>query len=148
MLRSERFLGQFLPVDRITNTPLYLPGYKLTEPGYNDGGPGHRILFVGNKPEVSHSHDTINKFLDVMEFETPADRTNAVAAALTVMLRTFWSGGKPVMCVTADKSHAGKDTIISFATGIATSVSISYQATNWCSNATLLMPLDRSPTLA
>src|SRR5579884_1501328 len=40
-----------------------------------------------------------------------------VALALTVMLRNFWPGAKPMGVVTATKSHAGKDTIIHFAAG-------------------------------
>ena len=75
--------------------------------------------------------ETINKFLDVMAFDTPADETNAVAAALTVMLRNFWPGGKPIILCTATKSHAGKDTAICFAAGTHRSVSISYQPTDW-----------------
>ena len=66
-----------------------------------------------------------------MAFETEADRTNAVAGALTVLLRNHLPGGKPVLIVTANKSHAGKDTVITFAAGTAGSISISYQATNW-----------------
>jgi len=56
---------------------------RLTTPGYNDDGTGHRILYVGGEPKVADSTDTINKFLAVMDFDTNADRTNAVAAALT-----------------------------------------------------------------
>jgi hypothetical protein len=46
------------------------------------------------------------------------------------MLRNHWPGGKPVIVATATKSHAGKDTVITFAAGLAGSVSISYQGTN------------------
>lgn len=83
------------------------------------------------EPVVSDSMDATNAFLDVMAFETEADHTNALAAALTVLLRNHWLGGKPILVVTANKSHAGKDTVISFAAGEAGSVSISYQAKNW-----------------
>ena len=36
-----------------------------------------------------------------MEFATNADRTNAVALALTVMLRYLWPGAKPIGIVTS-----------------------------------------------
>jgi hypothetical protein len=131
MVQAETFLSEFPPVDQITTVPMYLPDFTLTAPGYNDGGKGYRILYLGGEPQVSDSMDTINAFLDVMEWESNADRTNAVAAALTVMLRNHFPGGKPVILATATKSHAGKDTTLAFAAGLGGSVSISYQATNW-----------------
>jgi hypothetical protein len=130
MLSTECFLGQFHKVDQVTTTPAYLPDYRLTQPGLNEGG-GQRILYVGPQPVVLDSLDAINAFLDVMSFEAEADRTNAVAGALTVLFRNHLPGGKPVLIVTANKSHAGKDTVITFAAGTADSTSISYQATNW-----------------
>ena len=131
MLKAEAFLGQFQAVDLVTKTPMYLPDYTLTKPGYNDGGPGNHIIYDGVEASSSDSMDTIKKFLEVMAFDTPADCTNAVAAALTVMLRNFWPGGKPIILCTATKSHAGKDTVICFAAGTHRSVSISYQPADW-----------------
>jgi hypothetical protein len=55
MLHSEKFLAPFRPIDRISAVPLYLPDFQLTKPGYNDGGPGHRILYVGDPPAISDS---------------------------------------------------------------------------------------------
>ena len=132
MLQAETFLSKFPPVDQVTTISMYLADFTLTTPGYNDGGEGHRILYLGSKPQVSDSMDTINAFLGVMEWESNgADRTNAVAAALTVMLRNHFPGGKPIVLATASKSQAGKDTTLAFAAGLAGSVSISYQGTNW-----------------
>ena len=116
MLGTETFLGQFRKVDLVTTTPAYLPDFTLTRPGLNEGD-DQRILYVGPEPVIADSFDAINAFLDVMAFETEADRTNAVAGALTVLLRNHLPGGKPVLIVTANKSHAGKDTVISFAAG-------------------------------
>jgi hypothetical protein len=82
-------------------------------------------------PEIADSMDTITRFLDVMAFETVADRTNAVAAAVTVMLRNFWPGGKPMVVVTSTKSHGGKDTIIEFGCGRTPHTSISYERQDW-----------------
>lgn len=126
MLKSELFLSQFRAVDRLTPVPLYLPDFTLTEPGFNDGG----ILYVGEEAVVSDDMEAINSFLDIMAFEN-ADRTNAVAAALTATLHNHWPGGKPIVLVTATKSHAGKDTVIKFASGVHKQVSISYQSTDW-----------------
>ncbi|NLY01167.1 MAG: hypothetical protein GXY83_34175 [Rhodopirellula sp.] len=145
MLQAEKFLGQFWHLDSITSVPMYLPDFTLTRPGYNDGGMGHRILYQGERPQVSNSLSTINQFLDVMDWDSNADRTNAVAAALTVMLRNHWAGGKPVIVATATKSHAGKDTVITFAAGLAGSVSISYQATNWALQRDFVGAVKTSP---
>ena len=145
MLKSEKFLDQFTTVDLVTKTPMYLPDFTLTRTGYNDGGPGHRIVYMGGEPVIGDSLDAINAFLGVMDFETAADRTNAVAAALTVTLRNHWRGGKPIIVATATKSHAGKDTVIDFASGTIVSVSISYQATNWALERSLVGALATSP---
>ena len=70
-------------------------------------------------------------FLNVMEWAANADRTNSAAAALTVHLRNRWLGGKPVVAVTANKSHAGKNTVIEFATGESVKTAISWQGKGW-----------------
>lgn len=131
MLKTDAFLTQFDVVDQISKVARYLPNFELIEPGYNDGGPDQRYLFVGETPKVYDSMDRINAFLDVMDFESQADRANAVGAGVTVMLRNHWPGGKPILLATASKSHAGKDTVIAFASGETEQCSISYQGTNW-----------------
>lgn len=87
MLRSEAFLRAFRPVDSVDRRSRYLDDITLTRPGYNDGGHGQRILHVGDVPRIESEHEAIDRFLDVMAFASDADRVNAVAAALTVMLR-------------------------------------------------------------
>lgn len=148
MLKSEAFLGQFLTVDHVAFKPRYLPDFRLTEPGYNDGGEGHRYLYLGPPPLVLDTLDRINAFLDVMAFASEADRTNAVGAALTAMLRDHWPGGKAVLLVTATKSHAGKDTVIAFASGVARQCSISYQSTNWALERSFVGVLNHDPDAA
>ena len=117
MLRSEVFLSCFRPVDEVVRTPYYLEDFTLVQPGYHDGGPGKRILYVGPVPEISDGMATITAFLDVMEFASNADRTNTVAAALTTLLRHHWLGEKPLYQITATKSHCGKGTITEFVRG-------------------------------
>lgn len=148
MLKSESFLGQFTAVDQISATPFFLPDFSISKPGFNDGGLDQRILYIGEQPVISNGLDTINSFLDVMAFETKADRTNAVAAALTVLLRNHWQGGKPIILATASKSHAGKDTVILFATGLHRLVSISYQATDWAVERNFVAGVKMNPDIA
>lgn len=148
MLRSEVFLREFIPVDLITSVPMYLPDFSLTKPGFNEGGPGHRIFYLGSKADPSDDMEAINAFLDVMPFASIADRTNAVGAALIVLLRNHWPGGKPILYVTANKSHSGKDTILAFATGTNKSVSISYQATNWAFEQSFVTAVKSNPGVA
>jgi hypothetical protein len=145
MLASEVFLQQFRPVDDVVRVAHYLPDYSLLAPGYNDGGPGQRFLYVGPEPRIERSLEAIKAFLDVMAFATQADRTNAVALALTVMLRNFWPGAKPVGIVTSSKSHAGKDTIIDFAAGSTPKVSVDYQTTDWALRQGLVAALKACP---
>jgi hypothetical protein len=131
MLKTEAFLSCFRLVDSVTSVPLFLPDFTSTEPGYNDAGSGHRYLHIGERAEAVDTMDCVNAFLDVMDFATPADRTNALAAALTAMLPNHWPGGKPIILATATKSHSGKDTVIAFAAGLTGQCSISYQGTDW-----------------
>jgi hypothetical protein len=131
MLRTEAFLGQFLPVDVVTPHPNYLSDFSLAHPGYNDGCPGNRILYLGPHPEIANTTENIERFLNVMAFATNADRTNAVAAALTVLFRRLWLGQKPVVLVTATKSHSGKGTITDFFRGSVPKADILYESVDW-----------------
>jgi hypothetical protein len=131
MLRSEVFLSCFRPADEIARNPHYLDDFTLVKPGYHDGGSGRRILYVGQLPALSDSTVTIKAFLDVMDFGTNADRTNAVAAAITTLLRHRWLGEKPLVLITATKSHAGKGTIAEFVRGSVGKAGILYESIDW-----------------
>jgi hypothetical protein len=148
LLASEAFLQRFRPIDFVSKTALYLPDFRLTQPGYNDGGLGHRIYFCGDEPLIVPTHETIDRFLDVMQFASPADRTNAVAAALNVMLRNHFPGAKPMISVTANKSHAGKGTIIDFATGNNRATQLSYEETDWSLQRNFIGALNHNPDTA
>ena len=131
MLKSEAFLSCFLPVDEVTTHPVYTAEFHLVQPGYNDGGPGNHILYIGPIPEVADSMEAITRFLDVMAFAGPADRTNTVAAALTVRLRRCWPGAKPIVLVTGTKSHSGKGTVTEFIRGNVPKADILYESIDW-----------------
>jgi hypothetical protein len=146
MLRSEAFLQCFRAVDEVTDRPRYLaPDFRLTLPGYNDGGFGRRILHVGRAADVSGGRDAIERFLDVMAFETNADRVNTVGAALIVLLRNFWPGAKPIIIATSTKSHGGKETIISFVAVTAPMVSVGYQQADWALERQIVGALRQNP---
>ena len=145
MLAAEVFLQKFKAIDEVTRVPLYLPDFTLTKPGYNDGGRGNRIYYAGKEPRVEREPKAILQFLDVMDFASPADRTNAVGAALTVMLHNHFSGARPLIAVTATKSQAGKDTIILFAAGSNRLTSVSYQATDWAFERAIVGTTNHSP---
>lgn len=147
MLRSESFLSQFLVIDQITSIPVFLEDFRLSEPGLNDGSKHWRFLHIGERAAASDSMEHITQFLDVMDFNSIADRTNTVAAALTCDLRNHWAGGKPILLVTATKSHAGKDTVLAFASGLTRSLSISYQSTNWALERSFIGALNSNPDL-
>src|SRR5207302_980417 len=127
MLGTECFLGAFRPVHRIVTSPVYLPDFSLTQPGYNAGG----VLYLEPAPAVSDSLDFTSRFLDVMEWAGNADRTNAVAAALLVHLRLLWPGGKPVILITATVSGAGKGTVMKYAAGNVRRANVLYENLDW-----------------
>jgi hypothetical protein len=128
MLRSRSFLDNFEIVDEVTTTPLILPDLTPSQPGYNAQG---HVLYLGAAVKVRCGLDNINKFLDVMEWQSDADRTNAVAALLTVPFRRHFFGGKPFVLVTASKSHAGKSTLIEFIRGRTEKAEILYEDKDW-----------------
>jgi hypothetical protein len=82
-----------------------------------------------------------------MPFATEADRANCLAAALTVVLRNHWLGGKPIFVATATKPHSGKDTLVDFVRGSAPGVSISYQSTDWALETFFVAQLKHNPEL-
>lgn len=131
MLRTETFLSCFAVLERVTVVPEYLPGFNPTIPGYNNGGEQHRCFYLGERVKPASSCLHINEFLDVMDFESQADRANAVAGLLTVVLRQFWPGAKPVIVATASKSHSGKDTVLDFIAGQTATTSVSWEAADW-----------------
>lgn len=128
MLASRTFLQHFHRVEDVVTTPIVLPDFTPTKPGFNDQG---GVLYLGGAVATSSSMDAIHKFLDVMEWQNDADRTNAIAAALTVPFRHHFPGGKPFVLVTASKSHAGKGTLIEFIRGRTAKAEISYEDKDW-----------------
>jgi hypothetical protein len=147
MLRSEEFLTQFRPLDEIVTESFYLHDFSLVKPGYNDAGDGQRILYIGPEPEIADATATIEKFLDAMAFATPADLANAVAAALTVKLRHHWPGQKPLVVVTASKSHSGKGNVSDFIRGSVPKADILYQERDWPMQRQFQAQLQLTPQL-
>jgi hypothetical protein len=131
MLRSQAFLEQFWPLDEVATQPFYLDDFSLAKPGYTDGGPGQRVLYVGPEPEIANSTATIEEFLNMMDFASNADRTNAVGAALTVLLRYRWPGQKALVDITGTKSHSGKGTVTDFIRGRVAKADILYEPNDW-----------------
>jgi hypothetical protein len=145
MLRTECFLQAFRPIDQVSRSPRYLPDFRLAVPGYNDGGAGQRILYLGREAQINDSSPALTAFLGVMSFASNSDRTNAVALALTVLLRNFWPGAKPVGIITSSKSHGGKETVVTFAAGSTPIVSVDYQVTDWAFRQGLVAGLESCP---
>jgi hypothetical protein len=148
MLQSEVFLQQFRPLDRVIDRPLYLPNWEVTPPGYSDGGRGQRYYLTGRAAPPLAGLDAVHQFLSVVPFKTPGDRTNAVAAALTVLLRNRWPGGKPFFPITANRSHAGKGTVAAFIGGPAGASQICYESTDWAFQKAVVSEFHQRPDLA
>jgi hypothetical protein len=133
LLGSRTFLRNFPKVQDIATTPVVLADGTPSKPGHNPGG----ILYTGPVVKIGSGLDTIKRFLDVIGFDCNASRTNAVAAALTVLWRHHWCGAKPLILVTANKSHSGKGTMCKFIAGNCPHVDMSYQSTQWAMETTL-----------
>jgi hypothetical protein len=141
MLGSHSFLDNVPLVQDIVTTPVVLADGTPSQPGFNPGG----VLHLGLAPQVGTGLATINRFLDVMDFDGSASRTNAVAAALTVLFRHHWYGGKPLVLVTANKSHAGKGTVCKFIAGGCAEAHILYQNRDWPMEQSLQKQLTERP---
>ena len=126
-LSSDAFLKNFRAVDVVTKLPGYGHDFQLLRPVFNAGPPGWNIFLDGPAIEPSFDMTPLADFLDVMNFRSPADRTNAVAAALIMLLRQYWPGAKPVIVVMANKQQAGKDTILDFIHGAEEVIELSLQ---------------------
>src|SRR5262249_7584279 len=111
MLHAKSFLHHFRTVNDVVTTPGVLSDEAPSEPGNNQH---EATLYLGQTVSVASGIDYTNRFLDVLEWQSNADRTNAVAAFLTIPYRARWAGGKPFILVTANKSHAGKTTVCEF----------------------------------
>jgi hypothetical protein len=131
LLATERFLRCFRPADLVTFFPVYLADFSLAPPGYHDGGPGQRILYLGPQVRVADSTEAWDRFLAVMDCDGKASRTNVLGAALVLLLRRHWPGHKPLILVTATQSHAGKGTVIEAIRGRVPKADVLYQADDW-----------------
>jgi hypothetical protein len=145
MLRTRTFLRHFPELDGLTSNPLYLPDWTLTMPGYNAGGAGNCWYYAGGEPDIHPEPETIRKFLAAMCFASGADATNAVAGALTVLLRNHWLGAKPWFPVTANRSHAGKGTVVSFMAGGCATEQVTYESTDWAFQKAVVAQLRARP---
>ena len=142
MLKTESFLDNFKLAAHVTTTPVVLKDGTLAEPGWNDGD----VLYIGSH-RTEASLDCIRQFLDVMPFDGNASRTNAIAAMLTIPFRFRFSGGKPLVLVTATKSHSGKGTLVNFLKGRCPKAEIAYEATDWPMQRQLHDQLQQAPDI-
>ena len=131
LLRSSKLQGCLPQVDRVTDVVTFSSLWDITRPGYNQGPDGERVFFTGSAVIPKREPTKIRAFLAAMSFKSKADLANALALALTVLVRHMWAGRKPFGAVTANKSHAGKDTVVDFATGRTKRVEISHHAKDW-----------------
>jgi hypothetical protein len=67
--------------------------------------------------------------------------------ALTVRCRNYWPGCKPIASVGGNKSQSGKGTVVVFICGHDEPVSISYDATDWALEKTVVSHFAKRPDL-
>ena len=148
MLESDAFLRHFAIVDQVVDRCVYLPpDFRPSCPGYNDAGDGYRVFQSGGPSTVSNSLDATGRFLDIMDFATPADRANTIAAALTILLRNHWPGGKPIVIVSGSRSHCGKGTIVDFVANTTSKVAIGYHKSDATFRSEFVAAIKRHPRI-
>jgi hypothetical protein len=143
MLNSRSFRDEFALVQDTVTTPIVRTDGSPSESGFNPGG----ILYLGPAVELGKRLATINQFQEVMENDCNASRTNAVAAALTVLFRHHWYGGKPLVLVPANKSHSGKSTLCTFIAGDCAQGRMNYQNRDWPMEQSLQKQLMERPQI-
>lgn len=143
MLLSKSFLDNFCLIEEVVTTPVSLPNFTPSKPGWNEGG----ILHLGSAASINRRLKFIPQFLNVMEWHCDADRTNAVAALLTVPMRRHFSGGKPIVLVTANKSHAGKGTVVDFIRCNTPKAELRYESVDWPMQRSLHVQVEQYPEL-
>lgn len=128
----------------VVTTPIVLSNDTPSQPGYNaeDG-----ILHLRPAVTMAPNTDSINKFLDVMEWQSNADRTNVVAGLLTVPFRHRFAGAKPLILVTASKSHSGKGTLVEFIRGKTCKADLQYEDKDWPMQRNLHQMLVQKPEI-
>lgn len=141
MLKSQCFLDNFSCVQDIVTTPIVLAEGSPSQPGFNSG----RVLHLGPAPAVGHGLATINQFQELMDYDSVASGTNAIAAALTVLFRQHWPGGKPLVLITANKSHSGKSCLCNFIAGRCAKAHMTYQNRDWPLEQSLQKQLTERP---
>ena len=131
MLQSDTFLSQFRLIDEVTRTPVYLKDFSVSRPGYTDGGPGDRVLYLGESPPIAEGSEMLDRFLAGIPFATRADRTNYVAAGLTVALRRLWPGEKPLVLITSTRSRFSSTPLIDCMCGRVPRANIRFDTRDW-----------------
>jgi hypothetical protein len=144
LLRSQSFLHHFPRVEAVVTTPVALADGSPSQTGLNAGG----ILYLGPPVTVRRELSHIKQFLALMEWTTTADRTNAVAALLTVPFRFHFPGGKPLILVTSTKAHSGKGTLINFIAGKTRRAELLYEDKDWPMQRALHDQIRSAPDIA
>jgi hypothetical protein len=128
ILLARTFLNNFPKVEQVVTTTIALDDFSPSQPGFNPLG---GIYYLGRPITPAGGLGVINTLLDVMPWQSNADRTNAVAALLTIPSRNHFPGGKPIVLVTASKSHAGKGTVMEFIRCGTMKAEFTYQDKDW-----------------
>lgn len=131
LLRSDELMSPLPTVDHVTATVTYNSKWEMTRPGYNAGDAGDRYFYSGETVVPKREPTRIREFIGTMNFKAEADATNAVAFALTSLLRFKWLGDKPFIVVSANQPGVGKDTTIDFGAGRTKRAEISLSDANW-----------------
>jgi hypothetical protein len=111
LLESEAARKHLPRIVGLINCPLIVGDGEIVGPGYHEGT--QMLVTGGTLPPVVELAEAVNALLDVLsefDFQTPGDKSRALAALLTPALKLgeHLRGNVPADVAEADKSQSGK----------------------------------------
>lgn len=111
VLAGARTSSSVRSLEVTTNHPVYLPGLVLARPGYNAV---ERVFYDepeslrGIAPLAKGAMEVLDDVLEGFRFKGEADRENALALMVTLVVRTAIGGNVPGFLIRANRERTGK----------------------------------------
>lgn len=132
VIDAARTAAEIRPLSLVLHYPIYLPGFKLVRPGWNDAGPLFGGVWYDPPPDLQHltpmtDAAEIRAVLEDLVVDFPwrveggdngdANRQNYFGHMLGIVLRAAVTGVYPLHVVDATAPNAGKSLLAGFIIG-------------------------------
>lgn len=109
LARESWFRRELQQIDLYTRTPVVMPdGDVINSPGYHAAS---RVYYEGSEIPILAGTERLDRYLDVVNFMRASDRAAAVAAMLSVLLKPWFAGAKPMVAVVGNQPAVGKSSL-------------------------------------